>query len=247
MIRGIFILLECLLLLIMSIILIPIAWLLRFKWPLAIQTLSQKLTSFYSWLALKISGTRIDIIGRENIPDEPCLYVANHRSYFDIIMTMPILRPRSFYIAKQEVGKIPFFRFWMLSVGCLLLDRSDMKQQLKVILKAIDQVKAGYSCFIFPEGHRTKNPNHEMEPFKEGSFKIASKANVPICPIAILNSRAIFENQAPKFKKAHCIIVIDKPVYPDKLSEEDRKHPGAYCQEIIRKNIESYQDKIQTL
>ena len=38
---------------------------------------------------LKIAGTKITVIGEENIPDEAVLFIGNHRSYFDILLTYP--------------------------------------------------------------------------------------------------------------------------------------------------------------
>ncbi|MDO5695783.1 MAG: lysophospholipid acyltransferase family protein [Eubacteriales bacterium] len=241
MIRGLFILLEILLLIIVSILFIPIMWVIRFFAPEFVQSFSQGLTRFFAKLAIFICGTEIEVIGKENLPDEPCLYVANHRSYFDIIMTMTLIRKKSFYIAKQSIGKIPFLHFWMISFRCLLIDRDDIKQSLKVILQAIDQIKAGYSCFIFPEGHRTSGPEHEMQPFKEGSFKPAQKAKVPVCPITIINARSVFEAQQPRFKKAKCTIIIDKPFRIDELDAADAKHPGAYSRNIILQNLVRHQ------
>lgn len=240
MIRGIGILLEILLLIIVSIILIPTTFIVALISKSVAQKISQSLVYFFASLTLLICGTKLEIIGKENLPDEPCLYIGNHRSYFDVIISMVFIREKTFYVAKKAIGKIPILHFFMLKMGCLLLDREDLKQSLQVILKAIEQVKNGYSCFIFPEGTRTTTENHEMLPFKEGSFKIATKSNVPICPITFINTRAIYENQAPKFKKAHITIVIDKPVYIDKLELNEKKFIGAYCQNIINKNLEKY-------
>ena len=36
---------------------------------------------------LKISGVEVTVIGEDRVPDEPVLYVGNHRSYFDILLT----------------------------------------------------------------------------------------------------------------------------------------------------------------
>ena len=89
------------------------------------------------------------VIGKDNVPkDEPVLYISNHRSFFDIPLAYVNLPTLTGFMAKKEIAKVPFLRTWMGFLQCLFLDRKDIRQGLKTILKAIDQVKAGYSIFI---------------------------------------------------------------------------------------------------
>ena len=190
-------------------------------------------------VCLFISGTKITVIGEENVPkDQAVLYIANHRSYFDILLTyVRVPRPTG-YVAKKEMLKYPLLRDWMKNLHCKFLDREDMKAGLKMILDAIEDVKNGVSICIFPEG--TRNPNEDplqMLPFKEGSLKIAEKSGCPIIPMALTGSADIFEKQFPKIKKAHVIIEYGKPILPQELSKEERKHLGAYTQEVIEQML----------
>ncbi len=184
-------------------------------------------------VCLFIAGTHITVIGEENVPkDEPVLYIGNHRSYFDILITyVRVPRPTG-YIAKKEMLKWPLLVNWMKNLHCLFLDRNDLKQGLKVILTAIDKVKSGISICIFPEGTRNR-VNHTFMEFHEGSFKIAVKTGCPIVPMTIYNSGDIFEDHLPKIKKAQVILEYGKPIYIRDLPKEDRKKIGAYTQNII--------------
>ena len=93
-------------------------------------------------------------------------------------------------------------------------------------------MKNGISICIFPEGTRNKTKDTFL-PFHEGSFKIAEKGNVPIIPMTIVNSAAIFEDHFPKIKKATVVIEYGKPIYPKELDKETRKSMGTYVQNII--------------
>lgn len=180
-----------------------------------------------------ISGAKVDYIGEENVPkDTPVLYIGNHRSYFDIILTYVKVPRLTGYISKKEMEKIPMLRAWMRLLHCLFLDRNDIKAGMKTILSAIDKIKNGISICIFPEGTRNKVPDTFLE-FHEGSFKIATKAGCPIVPITINNSAAIFEEQFPRIRKAHVIIEYGKPVYLNELPDEYKKKPGTYVRQII--------------
>lgn len=182
---------------------------------------------------LFISGTKLTIIGEENVPkDAPVLYIGNHKSYFDILITYSRCPGLTGYIAKNTMKKIPLLSNWMKRLHCLFINREDVKEALKTILAGIDHIKNGISMCIFPEG--TRNDTGEMIlPFKEGSFKMAEKTGCAIIPMAISGSADILENHFPKIKPAHVILEYGKPIYPNELKKDDRKKIGSYCQNII--------------
>lgn len=183
------------------------------------------------WLA----GTNIIFLGEENIPkDTAVVYVGNHRSYFDVVMTYMRVPHLTGYIAKKEMRRWPLLRIWMKNVHCLFLDRNDVKQGLKTILDAIEKVKSGISICIFPEGTRNE-VNDTFLPFHDGSFKIAEKGNVPIIPMSIVNAADIWEDHFPRMKKTTVVIEYCKPIYMKELDKEDRKNIGNYITNIISK------------
>lgn len=186
---------------------------------------------------LAIGGVKITVKGKENILDEAALYVGNHRSYFDVLVAYVQCKRLTGFVAKDVINKIPSLRVWMRYLYCLFLDRHDPRAGMKTILQAIDYIKQGVSIFIFPEGTRNKGEELSMLPFKEGSFKIATKTGCPIVPVAINNSAEIFENHAPRMKKTHVIIEYGTPIYPNELSREELKGIGSKCQKIIQDTI----------
>lgn len=187
-----------------------------------------------------LTGSKVTVIGEENVPkDEAVLYILNHRSMLDIILTYARCPGLTGYVAKKELEKFPFLSWWMKWLYCLFLDRKDMKEGLKTILTAIDQVKNGISVAIFPEGTRSKTESEtDMLPFHEGSFKIATKSGCPIVPVAITGSVDIFEAHFPKIKPSNVVIEYGKPIYPKELSREEQKFLGKYTQDIIREMLE---------
>ena len=62
---------------------------------------------------LKMTGVTTTVIGEENVPDEPVLFIGNHRSYFDILLTYSRCRRLTGYVAKKEMEKIPLLSTWM--------------------------------------------------------------------------------------------------------------------------------------
>ena len=184
---------------------------------------------------LVIAGTKIIVRGEENVPkDTAVLYVANHRSFFDIPVTyVRVPRPTG-YVSKLEMKKFPLLCNWMQNLHCLFLDRKNIKEGMKTILAGIEKAKSGISVCIFPEGTRNKE-NSGLLPFHEGSFKIAEKANVPVVPITLVNTADILEDHFPKVKKTTIIIEYGEPIYLDKLEKEQKKFVGAYVRSLIEK------------
>lgn len=186
---------------------------------------------------LWITGVKVTVIGEENVPDEAVLFIGNHRSFFDILLTYSRCKRLTGYVAKKEMDRFPLLNNWMRNLYCLFLDRENPKEGLKTILTAIDYIKKGISICIFPEGTRNKGEELSMLPFKEGSFKIASKTGCAVVPISLNNTAEIFENHFPKIKKTHVIIEYGKPIYYKDLDKETQKHFGTYCQNIIQETI----------
>ncbi len=186
---------------------------------------------------LAIAGVEVTVIGEENVPDEPVLFIGNHRSYFDILLTYSRCKRLTGYVAKKEMLRYPLLRSWMKRLYCLFLDRDNMREGLKTILQAIDHIKNGVSICIFPEGTRNDGEELSLLPFHSGSFKIAEKTGCAIVPISLNNTASIFEDHLPRVKKAHVILEYGKPVYPKELDKETRKHLASYCQNIIQETI----------
>ena len=196
---------------------------------------------------LKVTGADITIIGHENVPkDQAVLYIGNHRSLFDILLTYVLCPDLTGYVAKKEMEPIPLLSTWMRYLHCLFLDRKDIKEGMKTILTAIEKVKSGISICIFPEGTRNKGADElELLPFHDGSFKIATKSGCPIIPMAISNSAEIFENHFPKIKPCKVVVEYGKPIYPEELSREDKKRLGAYTQGIILEMLKKNREMVE--
>ena len=240
MIRFIIVAITVIGFLILSIPILLIEWIIGKFSPRTKEISSLRIVQGVFKFILWEAGTKVTIIGEENVPkDTPVLYIGNHRSYFDIVLTYSRCPIRTGYIAKKEMERYPLLSNWMKYLHCLFLDRKDIKQGLKTILAAIDKIKSGISICIFPEGTRNRNEDElDMLPFHEGSFKIATKAKCPIIPVAISNSANIFEAHFPKITPVRVVVEYGRPIYSDELSKEDKKHIGEYTQNIIHEMLE---------
>ena len=242
MLKSIFAVLSTVVFLLYSCVTLGVFWIIgRFNKKKADMLSLRYVQNFFKYI-LKICGTKVIVIGEENVPkDQAVMYIANHRSYFDTLITYSRTPGLTGYIAKDGVEKVPLLRTWMRRLHCLFLNRSSMKEGMKTILTAIEYVKQGISITVFPEGTRGKEPGakeQEMNPFKEGCFKIATKTGCPIVPMAITGSREILESHFPKMKSATVVLRYGKPIDPASLADEEKKHIGVYVQNVVRELLD---------
>ncbi len=180
---------------------------------------------------MKDIGSNVVVTGLENIPqDRNFVLIANHQSNTDIFVILATIgRPLAF-VAKAELAKIPILKTWMIELGCLFMDRSDMRQSMKTILDGIKRLNAGCNLAIFPEGTRTDGP---MLEFKGGSFKLATKSNVPILPLTIDGTNKIFEDNHGWVKPAEIRLTYHPIIETKGMSRDEQKELPQRVQSII--------------
>ena len=106
---------------------------------------------------LNVTGVRLSVEGLDNIPKEgPCVFVANHRSYYDIPLLLASLDKPYGILAKEELEKIPLLSRWMKLLGCVFVQRDDVRASVRALNDATAIVESGRSFIIFPEGTRYK-------------------------------------------------------------------------------------------
>ena len=237
MFRFICIVIFLMLYLTLTIPVLIVEWIIGKFNPYARDISSLRIVQWAFRFILGITGVETTVIGEENVPDEPVLYIANHRSYFDILLTYSRCKRLTGYIAKKEMDRYLTLTSWMKRLHCLFLDRKNPKEGLKTILQAIDDIKNGISICVFPEGTRNRGEELTMLPFRDGAFKIATKTGCAIVPISLNNTAEIFENHFPKIKKTHVVIEYGKPIYPDQLDKDTKRHIGDHVENIIRETI----------
>lgn len=192
---------------------------------------------------LRIAGVKIEVSGLDNIPDEACLYVGNHNSYFDILVTETVIPSGTGFVSKDSLQKIPGLSSWMNLIHCLFLNRTDVREGLKMILTGADYLKEGYSMFIFPEGTRSRD-GHIGE-FKGGSLKMAQKAGAPIVPVAISGSSKIFEkNEGLRVTPGHVKVSFGTPFKFSDLTKEQKKTISDHTRAAIQVMLDHHSENI---
>ncbi|MDO4620239.1 MAG: lysophospholipid acyltransferase family protein [Lachnospiraceae bacterium] len=192
---------------------------------------------------LFLSGTKVTTIGLENVPsDEAVLFVGNHRSFFDVVISYSQMKNRCGYVAKDSIAKVPLLSWNMRFLSCLFLNRTDLKQGLEVIKKTIEHVQNGISVFIFPEGTRGKSENElELGEFHKGSFKTAQRTGCKIVPVSFNNTSAILEDHFPWIRRKHVVVEYGTPIAYGDLTREEQRHIDEHFRDIIAEMLKKNQ------
>lgn len=195
---------------------------------------------FYRWSKFTIDMIGIDLIieGRENIPKEKCVFMGNHQSILDIPILRYSVERELDLVAKKELLKVPIVGYWIRNLRSVAIDRENPREGIKAINKAIENVNRGCNFAIFPEGTRSKDGN--ILEFKKGSFKIATKAKVPIVPFAIDGAANCFENNK-WFKDGRVVIKFGEAINTIDLDRNREKNISKDVYEVVKGMFEDIQ------
>ena len=132
----------------------------------------------YAQFILKVLGVRVSMTGTP--PSEPVLFVANHRSWLDPVLTYhaPML-----VVAKAEVQKWPMIGFGCELSGAIYVQRDKKTSRKKTLEEILSYWKKGFSVLIYSEG--TTNAARTTKEFRLGGFRLAAEHGMPVAPIAI--------------------------------------------------------------
>ncbi|MBQ6730936.1 MAG: 1-acyl-sn-glycerol-3-phosphate acyltransferase [Bacilli bacterium] len=183
-------------------------------------------------------GVDVMIFGLENIPTDTnyCL-VCNHMSAFDPIPFIINSERHLTFVGKKEIMSAPFVPAAMKVIEGEYIDRDDLRQSLKVMLRVEDSLKQGEkSWMIFPEGTRIRDQLLPVQEFHHGTFRPATKAKVPIIPCAIYGSfRAL--KKSPQFKKYPVSISFLKPMMPEDYAGMSTAEIASFMRDQVQREI----------
>ena len=131
------------------------------------------------WL-MKLFRIKITVKGREKLPDEPCVLICNHRSDFDPMTVLAVMRERKIvYISKPSNFKIPLVGPFIYNAGFLSIDRDNGMRALRTLKVAAERMReTGVDVGIYPEGTRSRTG--KLLRFKTGAYVLAKDADAPI-------------------------------------------------------------------
>jgi 1-acyl-sn-glycerol-3-phosphate acyltransferase len=145
------------------------------------------LAMFHFWgrgvvLLLGVCGIRVEVRGRQHIPNGPALVAPKHQCMFDVFAQFTWL-PASVFVMKKELNWIPWFGWYAAKVGTIDIDRSGHATALKNMVRRAKALFAkDRQVVIFPEGTRGQ-PGAKTD-YKPGIAALYRELDVPVIPVA---------------------------------------------------------------
>jgi 1-acyl-sn-glycerol-3-phosphate acyltransferase len=200
-----------------------------------VRSYTNKIAKSWAKSLVDFTGSEVIVKGKERLPDEPVLFVANHQGSFDIPLLLGYISKPIAFVAKWELRYMPFVSSWMKNMECIFIKRNDFRQTLRAFKDAGRVFDAGQSLVIFPEGTRSRSD--KLGDFKRGSLKIALRENIPVVPITIKGSYKLREANGGLIKGDRVEVIIGEAIYTDKLSKEERDDLTLIVREKIKENL----------
>lgn len=167
---------------------------------------------FCTAVAVFFLRIKISVHGKEQIPKSSYLFVGNHRSNFDPLLSWHVFGDSNLsFISKPENFNVPIFGKYVRRICFMGIDRSNPRQSMRVINAAADLIRCGeVSVGVYPEGKRSFDGS--LLPFHNGVFKIAIKTGCPIVVVGIDGTEKIHKNTP--FKKTEVDIKVLRVINP---------------------------------
>lgn len=142
-------------------------------------------------------------------PRHPYVAVSNHESYADIFLISHLPWEMK-WLSKETIFRIPVMGWMMRMAGDIPLRRGNRDSTIAALAACRDRLGKRVTVMIFPEGTRSKGG--ELLPFKDGAFRLAIEAGVPILPIAVAGTRHAMAKGTFRFQHARAAVRVLPPV-----------------------------------
>jgi 1-acyl-sn-glycerol-3-phosphate acyltransferase len=178
-------------------------------------------------------GCQVRVVGKEYM-DTPGakIYASNHTSYFDVLPLMLGLGVPYRFVAKMEVGRMPFIGTFLDQMGHFKFERSDPQSRLRQAEQMEEFLRNGESVFVFPEGTFTKEDG--VRPFQLGAFKAAAATGVPIIPVSLAGTRKFLRDGTYLPRPTDVTITLSPPIYPRDAGNAQNSSDSSGWHELIR-------------
>lgn len=175
---------------------------------------SSRIVAWWARVVLRLAGVRVEVDGRERLPPEGAqLFVATHQSMLDIPALFTLVPPRTRFVAKRSLFRIPLFGQAIGALGFVPIDREDRKAALGALSRAGELARAQRPILVFPEGTRSRGG--ELLPFKKGAFELAVQQRLPVIPVACLGGGACLAPGTSSVRPGVMRLIVGRTLTPE--------------------------------
>ncbi len=187
---------------------------------------------FFFRLMLVFFFVRVRVTGRERVDaDRARLFMANHASFFDLLILGSYLPGYLSGIEASEHFSWPIWGTMIRRLGMIPIDRSSGAASMRSIKKASEKIKDGVSVLILPEGTRTTSGR--MLPFARLPFHLAKKSECPITPVGLKGTFKLKNKKSWLLRPGRVEMNFGETISAEEVAEKSSDE----LKEIVRSRI----------
>ena len=169
-------------------------------------------------------------------PRHPYVVVSNHESFADILLISHLPWEMK-WLSKAELFRIPIMGWMMWLAGDIPVKRGFGPSAVEAMERCRKTLRQKVSVMIFPEGTRSKTT--ELLPFKDGAFRLAVEAGVPILPLALSGTGTALPKHGWRFGRSAAHLRVLEPVDTAGLTLADVPALKARIRDLIVRTRDS--------
>ncbi len=163
-------------------------------------------------------------------PRRPYVVVSNHESFVDILLISHLPWEMK-WLSKAELFRVPLMGWLMQLAGDIPVKRGFGPSAVEAMARGREVLARKVSVMIFPEG--TRSATAELLPFKDGAFRLAIDAGVPILPLAVHGTATALRKHDWRFGRSKAAVRVLPPVETAGLTPADIPALKARVRETI--------------
>lgn len=181
---------------------------LAFPWLWRDSRRTQRLLRAWARVVLRGAGVAVSVEGRlSSFP--AAVVVGNHQSNLDAIVHLASLDVPLRFLVKRELYAVPLLGATLRSLGMVPVDRS-RPDRGAISTGATSILRQPGWLMVYPEG--TTSTGQTLLPFKRGAFDIAVSCNVPVVPVTVAGTAAVWPPGQWKIRPGLVRVRIGEPV-----------------------------------
>lgn len=169
----------------------------------------------------------------------PYIICPNHTSNLDITAVSLLVKNDCCFMGKEELteGLVTSLFFRTVDIP---VNRESRMSSFRAFKKAMEKLQGGITMIIFPEGKIPDDYPPQLHAFKNGPFRLAIEAGVPIVPVTSLNTWKLLWDTGTKHgsRPGICNVFIHKPIETKHLTVEDADNLRDEVYRIMKEKFE---------
>ena len=174
----------------------------------------------------------VTVEGAENAdPGRSYVVVANHISQFDILALYGWLDLDLKWVIKKELRNVPGIGIGCVKAGHIFVDRRNPVQARKAVSDATGGLHGGVGVLFFAEG--TRSLDGRLLPFKKGAFRIALSQQLPVLPVTIIGTGAVWPSKSLRLFPGRVRLIIHPAITAEGESADNLRSLMNRTRDII--------------